>query len=62
MGRPRKYYVVWFDDGRPPAVITGYDAAKAESASYKAFSTELAAQEYAAWWAYRHGRPRYALK
>lgn len=55
MGRPCKYYVVWFDDGRSPAVITGLAAARAASPSYKAFATEHEAQEFVSWWQYRHG-------
>lgn len=54
MARPRKYYVVWLEGGGI-TVAHGYDAAAALSPAFKAFATERAAEEFAAWWQYRHG-------
>ena len=53
MPRPPNYYVVWTDDRRV-LVVKGRAAAAALSPSFKSFRRELDAEEFAAWWQYRH--------
>lgn len=50
--RPRRYFAV-FRDGQVIRITHGHQEARQLSGrAYKSFKTELAAQEYAAWWNY----------
>lgn len=54
MVRPLNYYAI-FDMGEVIAIRKGAAAARLLSPhrAYKSFTTELAAEEYAAWWNFR---------
>ena len=57
MARPCKWYVV-FEYGRVIGIYQGLKALKDRDIHYGAwgFPTQLAAEEFAAWWEYEHDR------
>ena len=59
MGRPQKWYIV-FEYGKVIAIVHGLASLEARAIHYGAwaFPTQLAAEEFAAWWGYDHA-PRH---
>lgn len=56
--RPRSWFVV-FANGHALAVVQGHEEARrlAPGRAYRSFTSQLEAEEFAAWWNYQSTRP-----